>query len=132
MIRLTIYPPFALNSKTTPMKKVLASFALVVFVGALTSASPAGGGNGKSIFLENKCNKCHTIESQSIARDGKPPEGKQPPDLSCVGLKHTSDWMQKWLMKEEEQNGKKHIKKFGGPEPDLKTLTAWLATLKKK
>jgi len=113
------------------MKKIVASLALIVFVGALTSATPMGG-TGKSIFTQYKCMKCHTIESQSIARDGNPPEGKQPPDLSGVGNKHTSDWMQKWLLKEEEQNGKKHIKKFTGSDDELKTLTSWLATLKRK
>jgi hypothetical protein len=114
------------------MKKLVASLALIVFVGALTSARPLAGGSGKAIFEQYKCNKCHTIESQGIQRDGKPPEGKQPPDLSGVGLKHNPDWMQKWLLKEEEQNGKKHIKKFTGSDDELKTLTGWLGSLKKK
>ena len=116
------------------MKKLSIPVILAVAAFALMSAGSLGtaGHDGKSIFLDNKCNKCHTITSQGIERQGTAPEGKTPPDLSGVGLKHNSDWMQKWLNKEEEQNGKKHIKKFGGSTEDLKTLTNWLASQKKK
>ena len=107
---------------------------LLLAVGVLTSATlKSDSGSGKSIFLDNKCNKCHPIESQGISRVGEaPPGGKLPPDLSGVGLKHDAEWMQKWLHKEVEQNGKKHMKKFGGSDDELMTLTAWLATLMKK
>ena len=114
------------------MKKLVASLAAIVFVGALTSTSTAGG-SGKAIFEQYKCMKCHTIESQGIQRDGKAPEGgTKPPDLSDVGNRHKSDWIQKWLLKEEEQHGKKHIKKFSGSDDELKTLATWLGGLKKK
>ena len=78
---------------------------------------------------------CHAIASQGIDRVTSAPlpaGAKTPPDLSGVGLKHKADWIQKWLMKEEEQEGKKHLKKFQGPEADLTTLSNWLSTLKKK
>lgn len=114
------------------MKKLVASLAAILFVGALTSTSTAGG-SGKAIFEQYKCLKCHSIESQGIQRDGKAPEGgTKPPDLSDVGNRHKSDWIQKWLLKEEEQHGKKHIKKFNGTEDELKTLATWLGGLKKK
>ena len=113
------------------MKKLALPLVLTFVVALLTSAKPLGG-TGKTLFEQYKCNKCHTIESQGIARDGKPPEGKQPPDLSDVGTRHKSDWIQKWLLKEEEQNGKKHIKKFSGSEDELKTVATWLASLHKK
>ena len=116
------------------MKKLIIPFVLALGVGLLTSASNISSdtGTGKSIFLQYKCTKCHTIESQGIQRDGKPPEGKQPPDLSGVGLKHDASWLKKWLSKEVEQNGKKHIKKFTGTDDEFSTLTSWLAGLKKK
>jgi cytochrome c551/c552 len=113
------------------MKKLALPLVLTFVVALLTSAKPLGS-TGKALFEQYKCNKCHAIESQGIARDGKPPEGKQPPDLSDVGSKHKADWIQKWLMKEEEQNGKKHIKKFSGSEDELKTVATWLAGLHKK
>lgn len=116
------------------MKKLAVFVVCSFFAGVLTSAGMiANGGNGKAIFVQNKCVKCHSIESQGLKRDGEPPAGgKIPPDLSTVGTKHDANWMTKWLLKEEEQNGKKHLKKFGGSEDDLKTLTGWLAGLKKK
>jgi mono/diheme cytochrome c family protein len=94
---------------------------------ALASA-PAG----KAIFDDQKCAKCHTITAQGIDRSGAAPPGKLPPDLSAVGAKHTADWMQQWLMKTIEMNGKKHMKKFTGSDDELKTLTTWLASLKPK
>ena len=116
------------------MKKLYIPLLLAAFV--LTSAGNLSGsaaGTGKALFESQKCMKCHTIESQGITREGTPPAGaKLPPDLSGVGLKHTQDWMGKWLMKEEEMNGKKHMKKFSGSDDELKTLTGWLASLKKK
>ena len=114
------------------MKKFAIPVLLALVTFSLTAARPFGDTTGKDIFLKYKCNKCHTIESQGIQRDGKAPEGKQPPDLSGVGLKHDASWMQKWLLKEVEQNDKKHIKKFSGSDDELRTLTTWLATLKKK
>jgi hypothetical protein len=114
------------------MKKLAIPLILALATFSLTAARPFGDATGKGILLQYKCNKCHTIESQGIARDGKAPEGKQPPDLSGVGLKHDASWMQKWLLKEVELDGKKHIKKFSGTDDELKTLTAWLVTLKKK
>ncbi len=88
---------------------------------------------GAVIFEGQKCAKCHSVSSQGIERLGAAPSGggKLPPDLSGVGLRHTSEWMQGWLKKEEEMNGKKHMKLFTGPDQDLKTLTSWLASLKK-
>ena len=110
---------------TLPVLLALATFSFI-------AARPFGSSTGKAIFEDNKCTKCHSIESQGLERSGSaPPGGKLPPDLSGVGLKHTAEWMQKWLLKEEEMNGKKHMKKFAGSEEELKTLTDWLATLKK-
>lgn len=113
------------------MKKLAIPVLLALATFSFTAARPFGDATGKDIFLQSKCNKCHTIESQTIVRDGKPPEGKQPPDLSGVGLKHDAGWMQKWLLKEVEMNDKKHIKKFSGTDDELRTLTTWLASLKK-
>ncbi len=115
------------------MKKSLLFAALVTCM--LTGATlKTNGDSGKSIFLDNKCNKCHSIESQGIKRTSEPPEGAKypPPDLSGVGLKHTADWMAQWVTKQVEMHDKKHMYKFKGSDDELKTLTTWLATLKKK
>lgn len=114
------------------MKTLAIAFTLALTVSLVTGATiryPAS--SGKSIFLENKCSNCHSIASQGIERAGSPPAGgNQPPDLSTVGLRHNASWMTGWLLKEEEMNGKKHLKKFSGSDDDLATLTSWLASLK--
>lgn len=114
------------------MKKFLLFAAVGTFV--LTGATLKTNSTGKSIFLDNKCNKCHSIESQGIKHTSDPPEGAKypPPDLSDVGNRHPQDWMKQWLHKEVEQHGKKHMKKFEGSDDELNTLTKWLSGLKSK
>jgi hypothetical protein len=115
------------------MKKLRTLFVLAFAVNILMGAGllHSNGGDGKSIYNQYKCAKCHAIQSEGIARAGEAPEGKQPPDLSGAGVKRDAAWISKWLVKEEEVNGKKHVKKCGGSEDELKTLSNWLATLKK-
>lgn len=118
------------------MKRLLAIMAIAAMSGAMIGAASittlTATSDGKSIFKTNKCDKCHTIESQSIALNGTPPPGKLPPDLSGVGLKHKAGWIKDWLLKEEELNGKKHLKKWTGSDDDLTTISTWLAAQKKK
>ena len=118
------------------MKQILAIMAIAtmagVMVGAASISNLATGSDAKSLFKANKCDKCHTVESQGVERNGAPPPGKTPPDLSGVGLKHNADWIKGWLMKEEELNGKKHLKKWTGSDDDLETVSKWLAAQKKK
>ena len=118
------------------MKRILTMMALAAMAGATIGAASitnlASSSDGKSIFRDNKCDKCHTIESQGIERNGAAAPGKLPPDLSGVGLKHNADWIKGWLLKTEEQNGKKHLKKWSGDDDELATISKWLAAQKKK
>jgi mono/diheme cytochrome c family protein len=103
-----------------------------VLVGA-ASVNNLANADGKSIFLESKCQNCHSIESQGIKRTSEPKPGDVvPSDLSGAGLKHNASWITDWLNKEVELDGKKHLKKFKGSAGDLETLSTWLASQKKK
>jgi len=106
-------------------------FACFVLVGSAICADtePAG----KKIFVDSKCNVCHSIDSQGVAKKGTAakPGDKKFPDLSTVGDQRTADWIAKFVSKKEVLNGKKHSKGWTGKEEDLKTLTEWLASLKK-
>jgi hypothetical protein len=80
------------------------------------------GSDGKAIFLANKCNGCHGIASQGIVKDVR--------DLSSVGTKHDAAWITRFLRKEEELDGRKHMKRFAGSDDELRTLATWLAGLR--
>jgi len=101
---------------------VLALFAFVL-------SAKAEDAPGKKLFLDNKCNTCHSIDSQGIA---KTMASSKAPDLSNVGSERNAEWISKYLMKEETLKDKKHMKAWAGTKEDLETLSKWLETLKTK
>jgi len=113
------------------MRKVLSGIAilsfafLVLFVSAASAEDPAG----QKLFLEKKCNTCHAVESVKIE---KKMASSKAPDLSNVGSTRDAAWISKWLNKEVENNGKKHMPTWSGTPEEQKTLSDWLASLKKK
>jgi hypothetical protein len=89
--------------------------------------------DGKPAFLKYKCNSCHSIAAVSIAKKsvaGEETTKLKPPDLSSVGLEKKADWITLFLTKKEKLEGEFHPKKFRGTESELKTLAAWLETMK--
>lgn len=131
-----------MNSFFIPM--VFVTF-LVVVSGIATEAKA----DGKKIFLDAKCNKCHTIKSLSIDKlpktavvaeedeeeeevldaSGKKIEPKDMKESVAAAKKENVD-IAKWLMKETaNKENRKHKKKFKGTADDLKTLVDWLKTL---
>jgi mono/diheme cytochrome c family protein len=107
---------------------------------AQTPAEAPKAKDGKTIFTDNHCNSCHSIEAAGIvkkkaAEDEAAPAEKtenKPPDLSDVGTKQKAAWFSKFLMKQEKLDGELHPKRFKGTAPELATLTTWLETLKTK
>ncbi|GBD03236.1 hypothetical protein HRbin19_00517 [bacterium HR19] len=93
---------------------------------------PAYAKTEKEIFIENKCNKCHSVKAQEIEPLPKSlKEDKEIHDLSGVGVKRDADWIKKWLKKEvANEEGKKHKEKWKGSDEDLDTLANWLAKQK--
>jgi len=104
---------------------LLCVLVLVAFVLPARAEDPPG----KKLFVDNKCNTCHSIESQGIA---KTMASSKAPDLSNVGSEHNAEWISKYLMKEETKNEKKHMKAWAGTKEDLETLSKWLESLKTK
>ena len=90
----------------------------------------------KKIFTDNKCTTCHAIESaglKSTMGDKSPAAKAGMGDLSDVGTRHPDPaWIMKYLTKKENQKDKPHPKAFTGSEADLKKLSEWLSSLKKK
>ena len=99
---------------------------------AKVEAVPAG----QTVFVENKCQMCHTVYSAGI---GEPPaeeekkdaeEDAGPPDLSLTGAGRTAEWMGLFLLKKATLNEKTHMKRFKGSDEELAPLVDWLMTLK--
>lgn len=83
--------------------------------------------DGKQIFLNSKCNNCHTIPSVEIT--SKKDDATDLSNASSVG---DAPLMKSYLLKEAELNDKEHKIEFKGSEEDLNTLINWLLTLKTK
>ncbi len=111
---------------------------------AAKAPASAKGATGKELFVSNRCTSCHSIASEKIKKKkaaaaaeaaAKEPAAEAPtaqkvPDLSGVGDKKDAAWISKFLMKEEKLDAKFHKIKFKGTPAELKTLSAWLETLK--
>ncbi len=121
----------------------LTTTALVLVAGAAMAQDKTAPRDGKAVFLENKCNTCHTLQVAGIekkkaaaadAADAKADakSDKKAPDLSGVGLERKAEWIAAYLMKTESIKGEKHSRKFRGSEADLKLVAGWLATQKTK
>jgi mono/diheme cytochrome c family protein len=118
------------------MNRWLAVLSACVLTGALSSQpSAAKTPDGKPIFIKYKCNSCHSIDAAAIVKkaaseDGESTSKMKPPDLSDVGLKKKADWIALFLTKKEKLEGELHPKKFRGTDTELKTIAAWLETMK--
>lgn len=111
------------------MKRINVLFILlpVLFIVlAFTYKLPDDTAKGKEIFTANKCGTCHSVESQGITKKGK------GPDLSQLSDTVKSDWIAKFLKKQETLKGKSHPLTFKGSDSDLKTVSAWIGSLNTK
>jgi cytochrome c2 len=112
------------------MKHILIYLSLVITIVALYGfayafANNSDGDGGKKIFIDNKCNMCHTVKSQDIMS-----KKSDAVDLSNVGTDKTVDFLNKYLKKEAKLNDKDHKSSFKGTDEELKVLVDWLLTLK--
>lgn len=116
------------------MKRSLVCMSLVALAGMISISGFASGSRaddepaGKVLFLAKKCNLCHGIESQGIAKKSEKMKGEE---LSNIGSEIPSaDWLKGWLLQTELKDGDKHQKKFKGTDEELQTLIDWILTLK--
>ncbi len=91
-------------------------------------ASMAAAADGKALFLEKKCNQCHTVDSQSIAKTSEKMKGV---DLSnASALIESKDWAKSFLKREVKKDDKNHQREFKGTDEELDAIVSWLMTLK--
>jgi mono/diheme cytochrome c family protein len=108
---------------------LLLSFAALLSVLSVATASDSATPDPKAIFLAQKCNLCHSLTAASIERTMK---SSKAPDLSGAGAEHDAAWIEKFITKKEKLNGKDHQKMFTGNDAELKAIGEWLAGMKKK
>lgn len=111
------------------MKNILIYLGLVVTIVALYgfafTIADEKSDDGKTIFVNNKCNMCHTVTSAGIES-----KKSDATDLSKVGNDKTVEFLTKYLKKEAKLNDKDHKSSFKGTDDELKVLVEWLSTLK--
>jgi len=101
-------------------------FAFLVAIAPIAKAADAAP-DGAKLFVDKKCNSCHSIDSQKIT---KKLASSKAPDLSNIGATQNAEWLTKWLNKEVDLDGKKHPAVWSGKPEEQKALVDWLATLK--
>lgn len=104
------------------------TFASLVATMVVGGSSYAADNPGKALFEKSKCNTCHSVESQGIAAARG--EDKAPDMSNAAALIPSAEWAKKFVLREEEKDGKKHRKPYKGTEKDLEQIIAWLMTLK--
>ena len=122
------------------MKRIMVATlaAIVALAFAATAGAQEAKPDGKALFLDKKCNSCHTIKALGIqkrtaaaAGEKKEAEGAtvtktKTHDLSSVGVDLKADWMTKFLKRlEATKGGKKHML-FKGTDEELAAIAAWL------
>lgn len=114
------------------MKALMISIATSLLALGFASTAFAGDEDpGKKLFMEYKCNVCHSVSAADIEAK-QPDEAKRGPDLSKLEKTPEADWMKKFLKKEVELEGKKHKKGFTGEDEELDSIVTWLQSMAKK
>jgi mono/diheme cytochrome c family protein len=125
--------------KTFLMLTTFMTAALLLIVLTVTTPSlqarpfPAGeeGGeasDGKAVFLEAKCNLCHSVSSAEIEAKTSS-EKLKGPDLSSSEPRE-AEWTAGFLRQEILDGDKKHKRPFKGTDEQLQTLIDWLQAQK--
>ena len=110
---------------------ILSILATIFLLAAFYSgpmAEAQGAKDGKQIFLDQKCNMCHSVSTAGIEATTKS-EKMKGPDL--VNSKHDAKTLSAYLKKTADLNGKKHPKAVTLSDADLNTLIHWSLAQKK-
>jgi cytochrome c553 len=99
--------------------------SIVALFGFAFSMAQEKEPDGQKIFLNSKCNVCHSVQSAGITANKK-----TSVDLSKTGDNYKADFISQYLNKEVKINDKLHKLAFKGSSEDLNTLAGWLNSLK--
>ncbi len=112
------------------IQKISAAFICIVFILTfiLNAQETTTTKDGKTVFIEAKCNTCHAISSLEIEAKNKSASNKAS-DLSKIEIKYDKDFLKKYLYKEESLNEKKHPVAYKGTDEDLEILLSFILSL---
>ena len=110
---------------------ILAVPALAALLYSGPPAEAAAAPDGKAIFLAQKCNLCHSVKAAGIEATVKSDKVKGP-ELTEALAKQDAAWIEKFLKKQVDLDGKKHGKQFTGSDEELGAVIAWLQKQDKK
>jgi mono/diheme cytochrome c family protein len=89
---------------------------------AFVAPTLAFAADGKAVFLDKKCNKCHSVSSASIEKTSK----LKGPDLTTEALKGDAKTLKAYLKKQDAIGGKKHGTAFTGTDEELDSVVTWV------
>lgn len=104
-----------------PVAGLLTAAALIFAL--VTVSSFAEEGAAKQMFLDQKCNMCHSVSTMDIEATTKS-ERMKGPDL--VNLDYETEWVVMYLKKEADKDGKKHMKPVKGSDEEIEALAMWI------
>ena len=97
------------------------------FLGA--ESETTGELDGKTIFLANKCNMCHSVPAVGIEAKVKV-EKMKGPDITKTAARFNADQLEKYIRKQLPLEGEDHKTEFKGSDEELAAMVAWLRQLK--
>ncbi len=87
----------------------------------------AAEGDGLAAFTAQKCDLCHSVPQADIVAKVKS-EKMKGPDLPNEARE--AAWIQQFVSRKTQLDGKDHKKEFKGTEEELKAIAAWLVELR--
>jgi hypothetical protein len=123
------------------MRYLRGAIALCIVAGfGIAVATPQEARADAELFDDKKCTRCHSIAVIDVEKKINPRTGKKRrgPDMSGLGLKdYETDFLVLFLQRKAEKpslykEGEEveHRPRFRGKEEDLRTILAFLQTMK--
>ena len=108
------------------MKRIASGAVLAAFIALPAVSSAQDIEKGKAVYAANKCQTCHSIAGK----------GNKKSSLDGVGAKLSGEDITKWITSPKEMEAKLevkpkvHMKAYKLADDDLKSLVAYMQSLK--
>jgi hypothetical protein len=106
--------------------KRIAPVLVCCLVLAVAVVAGAAAPPGQQVFVDQKCNNCHSVSSAGIEAKMK----TNSVDLAGIGGKKDAAWIKDFIEQKNDLDGKKHKAAFKGTPEQLTQVVDFLAGLK--